>query len=373
MGSTQNSAGLNFHRSLLKSRIESDWSLTLNLFGPEEQMSCERGYMPGAKRMAVLLAICIPCVAGAASAPEWKPDKRVEIVVPSGAGGGNDRIVRIIQKTMQDRKLSDAVITIINKPGAGQVVGMAYINQQAPDGHHIGIASVSFMTNYITGRSPIGPSDIVPLALLFGEYVGFAVKPDSKLRSGKDLLAALKVDAASLSASMSGGGAGNHNHLALGTVASAVGADIKRLKTVAYASGREAVMAVLGGHVDLAVAPAATLLPQIQSGQLRMIAITAPKRLEGAFAQVPTWRELGANAVVSNWRVMVAPRGTGSQPVAYWENVLARVVESDDWKKMLEEDVLTNQFLKSAETRTYLNAQYDELKALLNAFGMTKP
>jgi putative tricarboxylic transport membrane protein len=274
---------------------------------------------------------------------------------------------------MQDQKLTDAVVTLTNKPGAGQVVGMAYLNQQAPDGLHIGIASVSFMTNYITGRSPIGHHDIVPLAHLFGEYVGFAVKPDSKIRTGKDLLALLKADAGAVSVSMSGGGAGNHNHLALGTVTSAAGGDIRKLKTVAFASGRDAVMAALGGHVDLAVAPAATLLPQIQSGQLRMLAITAPKRLEGAYAQVPTWRELGANAVVSNWRVMVAPRAIGPQQVEYWENVLARVVASSDWKKMLEDDVLTSHFMKSAETRSYLDAQYEELKALLTAFGMAKP
>ena len=320
----------------------------------------------------ILSSAWIASATAAAATAEWKPDKRVEIIVPSGAGGGNDRIVRIIQKTVQERKLTDAVITIVNKPGAGQVVGIAYLNQQQPDGHHIGIASVSFMTNYITGRSPISHNDLTPLALLFGEYVGFAVKPDSKIKSGKDLLAALKADSGSLSVSMSGGGAGNHNHLALAAVTAAVGGDIKKLKTVAFPSGRDAMMALLGGHVDLAVAPAATLLPQIQSGQLRMIAVTAPKRMEGVFAQVPTWRELGANAVVSNWRLMVAPKGTAPRETAYWENVLARVVESDDWKKMLEEDVLTNQFMKSAETRSYLNSQYDELKAVLTALGMAK-
>lgn len=310
--------------------------------------------------------------ARAGAAPEWKPDKRIEMVVPSGPGGGNDRLLRIVQKTMQERKLADVPTTIVNKPGAGQVVGLAYINQQPPDGHHIGIVSVSFMTNYITGRSPIGPNDVVPIAHLFGEYVAFAVKPDSKVQSGKDLLGMLKADPSSISASMSGGGAGNHNHLALATVTHAVGGDIRKLKTVSYPSGRDAVMAALGGHVDLAVAPAATLLPQVQSGQLRMIAITAPKRLDGAFAQVPTWREVGANAVVSNWRAIVAPRGTGPQPVAYWENVIARVVETEEWKKMLADDSLTSQLMRSAETRAYFNAQYEELKGLLIALGLAK-
>ncbi|MES2563329.1 MAG: tripartite tricarboxylate transporter substrate binding protein [Pseudomonadota bacterium] len=324
-------------------------------------------------RASLLSGLMLPALLLAAGAPDWRPDKRIEVVVPSGAGGGNDRLVRIIQKTVQERKLAEAVITIVNKPGAGQVVGIAYLNQQPPDGHHIGIASVSFMTNYIMGRSPIGPNELTPLALLFAEYVGFAVKPDSKIKTGKDLLAALKADAGSISASMSGGGAGNHNHLALAIVTTAVGGDIKKLKAVAYPSGKDAMMALLGGHVDLAVAPAATLLPQIQSGQLRMIAITAPRRMEGAFAQVPTWRELGANAVVSNWRAMIAPKGLAPPAIAYWEQVLARVVETEDWKKMLEEDVVTSQFLRSVEARSYLNAQHDELKAVLSGLGMAKP
>lgn len=319
----------------------------------------------------VALAGLICLTAGSAAGADWKPDKRVEIIVPSGAGGGNDRIARLMQKTMQDRRLIDAVTTIVNKPGAGQVVGLAYLNQQPADGHHMVITSVGFLTNYITGRSPIGHNDVVPLALLFAEYVGFAVRPDSSIKTGKDLLAALKADPGSLSASMAGG-AGNHNYLSLGTVTRAVGGDLKKLKTVVFPSGRDAMMAMLGGHVDVAVAPAATLLPQLESGQLRMIAITAPKRLEGPFAEVPTWRELGADAVVSNWRVMLAPRGTGAQQAAYWENVFARVVETDEWKKMLERDVLTSQFLRSAEARSYLKAQYEELRTLLSAFGMAR-
>lgn len=316
------------------------------------------------------ILFAIPLGAFAAAA-DWKPDKRVEIVVPSGAGGGNDRIARLIQKTVQERRLSDAVTTIVNKPGAGQVVGLVYLSQQPADGHHMAITSVGFLTNYITGRTTVSHNDVVPLALLFAEYVGFAVRPDSNIKTGKDLLAALKADVGSVSASMSGG-AGNHNYLALGTVARAVGGDVKKLKTVIFPSGRDAMMALLGGHVDLAVAPAATLLPQLQSGQLRMIAITAPKRLEGVFAKVPTWSEQGANAVVSNWRVMVAPRGTTPQHTAYWENVFARVVETDEWKKMLDDDELTSHFLRSAEARVYLNTQYEELRTLLAAFGMAK-
>jgi putative tricarboxylic transport membrane protein len=207
--------------------------------------------------------------------------------------------------------------------------------------------------------------------LLFEEYVGFAVRPESRLKSGKDLIAALKADAGSISTSMASG-AGNHNHLSLAGVTRQVGGDPRKLKIVAYPSGSNAMTAMLGGHVDVVVAPAATLLPQLQQGALRMIAITAPKRQEGALTAVPTWREQGVDVVLSNWRVILAPRGAGAQQTSYWENVLARIVETGEWKKMLEQDVVTANFLRSAETRRFLNEEYEELKGLLNALGLVK-
>jgi anthranilate phosphoribosyltransferase len=69
---------------------------------------------------------------------------------------------------------------------------------------------------------------------------------------------------------------------------------------------------------------------------------------------------------------MVAPRGTPGPQTAFWENALARVVETEEWKRMLEDDVLTPHFLKSAETKAYLNAQYEELRRALAALGTKK-
>jgi len=323
-----------------------------------------------AVRTAIALAALVPLAAGTAAA-QWKPDKRVEIIVPSGTGGGNDRIGRLMQGLMQQGRLVDATTTVVNKPGAGMAVGMSYLTQHPGDAHFLLITSVGFLTNHITGRSPSSHLDVAPVALLFEEYVGFAVLPESKLKTGKDLIAALKADAGSISTSMASG-AGNHNHLSLAGVTRKIDGDLKKLKIVAYPSGGNAMTAMLGGHVDLVVAPAATLLPQLQQGALRMIAITAPKRQEGALAAVPTWREQGADVVLSNWRVVLAPRGIGAQQTAYWESVLARMVDAAEWKKMLERDVVTANFLRSAETGKFLSEEYDELKGLLNALGLVK-
>ena len=323
------------------------------------------------RRVPKLLLLALLPLAISTAHAQWKPDRRVEIIVPSGTGGGNDRVGRLMQGIMQERRLVDVTTTVVNKPGAGMAVGMSYLTQHPGDPHFLLITSVGFLTNHITGRSQHSHLDVEPVALLFEEYVAFAVLPDSRLKTGKDLIAALKADAGSISTAMASG-AGNHNHLSLAGVTRQAGGDPKKLKIVAFPSGGNAMTALLGGHVDMVVAPAATLLPQLQQGALRMIAITAPTRQEGALAAVPTWREQGTDVVLSNWRVILAPRGVGPQQISYWEGVLAGVVEAPEWKKMLERSVVTANFLRSAETRKFLRGEHEELRGLLSALGLVK-
>lgn len=318
---------------------------------------------------ALMLLAALAC--GGAMAADWKPDKRIETVVPNATGGGNDRTVRLIQKIAQENRLVDQVMSVVNKPGAGVVLGLNYLNQHPGDAHYTGIISATFTGDAISGRSPIGIADITPIAQLFTEYLGFAVKPDSPIKSGRDLIARLKSDAGPVSTAIAGG-IGNHNYLALALVARAAGGDPKKLKVVVFNGGAEAITAAIGGHVDLVVSPAATILPHARSGNLRMIAITAPRRLAGPYAAIPAWKELGADAVLSNWRAMVGPRGITTAQIAYWENVYARVTDSDEWKNMLERDLLSGEFLRSNETRNQLKSEYDEFKALMTELGLVR-
>ena len=322
--------------------------------------------------LAAALALFPAGASGQAVKGDWKPDKRaVEIVIPNAPGGGNDRIMRLVVKIAQELKLVDTPMNLVHKPGAGVVMGMNYLNQHPGDASYIGIVSATLLGDYVSGRSPIGPADVMPIAQLFTEYVAFAVRPDSALRSGKDVMARLKADPGSVSTSISGG-IGNHNYIALALVARAAGADVKKLKVVVYNSGADSNIAAMGGHVDMVISPAATVLPHVQGGKLRYLAIAAPKRLAGVFSDVPVWKELGANAVLSNWRTIVGPRGMTPPQIAYWENVLARVVESDEWKQMLEKSQVTGEFLRSAETRGQLKADYEELKTIMTELGLTR-
>ena len=308
---------------------------------------------------------------GGAFAADWKPDKRIELIVPNAPGGGNDRIVRLVQKIAQDRKLVEPPIAIINKPGAGVVLGLTYLNMHPGDGHTIAIISATFTGDSISGRNTIGINDLTPLAQLFTEYVAFAVRADSPIKTAKDLVARLKADPGTVSTAIAGG-IGNHNYIALALLARAAGGDLKKLKPVVFNGGSEAITAAMGGHVEMVISPAATVLPHMRAGNMRMLAIAAPKRLPGPYAAIPAWNEFGVTAPLSNWRAIVGPRGLTAAQTAYWENVFARVVETDEWKNMLEENSLTSDFLRSVETRAQLKTEFDEMKGIMTELGLVK-
>ena len=174
------------------------------------------------KFATALIALTAALGAVPSFAADWRPDKRIEFVVPNAAGGGNDRIGRLVQHIAQEKRFVEPVMTITNKPGAGQVIGINYLNQHAGDGHYVGIISATFLGDIISGRSQIGLADIAPIAQLFTEYVAFAVKADSTLKTGKDLVARLKTDSGSLSTAISGV-IGNHNYIALALLAREIG------------------------------------------------------------------------------------------------------------------------------------------------------
>jgi putative tricarboxylic transport membrane protein len=318
--------------------------------------------------IAVLL-LC-PAVAGAAQ-PAWKPSRNVEIVVGVGPGGGVDRTARTLQKVLQDRRMLEVNSTVVNKPGAGGILAQAYLNQHAGDAHYIEVGSSSLLTNHATGKSANAWSDFTPIAMLYDEFLAFAVKTDSPLKSGRELAELLRKDTAALPVGIATS-AGNTNHIAIAQLAKLTGGDVRKLKVVIFNSGGESTTALLGGHVGLVIAPSATLLPQMQSGALRLIAIAAPKRFDGPYAQIPTWRELGYDIVASNWRPIMAPRGLNAEQIAYWEDVIQRFTQTAEWKDELAANGGVNHYMGSRELAKFLAAQSAELRAILAELGLAK-
>jgi putative tricarboxylic transport membrane protein len=313
-------------------------------------------------------------VAGVSAGPalaQWKPQRNVEIVAMSGPGGANDVIARAIQWHLQQLKLVDVPVTVTNRPGAGGVIAWNYLNQHAGDGGFLSVSPINLLTEHIAGASPITYTDVTPIAQLFNEYVAFSVRPDSSLRTGRDLAQLLKADPAAVSFAVAAA-LGGANHIAAALAMKAAAVDVRKLKFVVFTSGPQSLTAVMGGHVDVAVTPVSGTVAQMQAGKTRVIAVSSPERLYGAFSTVPTWREQGVETVFSSFRGVIGPRGMTREQVAYWEDVLGRIVETPEWKRELEKNYWEGGFLASAETVRYLKSQYDRYRPVLAELGLAK-
>jgi putative tricarboxylic transport membrane protein len=317
-----------------------------------------------------LLALALAPVSSAQT-PAWKPTRNVEIVVGVGPGGGIDRTARFIQKLVQDQRLVEVTTTVVNKPGGGGIIAQTHLNQRPGDAHYLEITATSLLTNHITGKSTFDHRDFTPVAMLSDEYIGFLVRQDSPLKTGRDLLNALKADVESVPVGIATA-AGNTNHIAAGLAAKAAGADVRKLKVVVFGSGGESMTALLGGHVALVATPAANAITHLQSGRMRVLAVAAPARLEGALAAIPTWKEQREDIVVANWRPVIGPKGLSAQQVAYWEDVFARVTRSEDWKEELARSGSVNHYMTSRELAAYFDQQYAQFRAVLGDLGLAK-
>lgn len=307
-------------------------------------------------------------VAQPAAAQGWKPEKPVELLVSSAPGGSNDRIARIIQKIAQEQKLTPVPISVINRPGGNQTISRAYINQNPGDAHYLDVGNPTLIANQVAGRQQYG--DFTPIALMVNEFAAFTVRADSPLRNAQDLVAQLKKDPESVAVGVSN--RGGTNHLTLLLLAKAAGIDARRLKVVVFKTNAEGLTAMLGGHIQLVSSAVATAVGQMRDGKARIISVSAPQRMGGDLAQVPTLREQGYDVSLSNWRAIIGPRGLNPAQVAFWEDVLSKVVATDEWKGVLEKQFWDGNFLRSREFAKYMDHEYAQTKSVMIDLGLAK-
>lgn len=306
-----------------------------------------------------------------AVAAEWRPQKNVEVVSASAAGGAADGTARLVQRLLQEKKLIPVSSVVVNKPGGQQTVAMAYLAQQAGDGHTIAVASTPLLSNHITGASKQHYADFTPLALLFTEYVSLSVRSDSPIKDARDLIERMKKDPASLSFGV-GTSIGGINHIGAALGMKAGGVDIRKMKAIVFNSSGQAATTVLGGHMDVVASLVNVAVPQVEGGRLRALVVSAPQRMPGPLANVPTWKELGFDAVVVNWRMTMGPGGMSPAQIVYWDAVMKTLTATPEWRDDLRRNYQEAAYIPSTGMRQFLDGQYEQFRTILTELGAVK-
>lgn len=201
--------------------------------------------MEDSKRLKAIMQAAAMLVAGVLALPvqaDWRPDRPVEIVVPTGAGGTNDQMARLVQSTLQAQKLISVPALVVNKSGGNQSLAVVYVNQHKADPHYLLYSTATVFTNEIAGLTKQKYTELPPVALLLVDYTVISVKADSPIKSMRDMVAKLKANPEAISFGLVS--RGGPNHLAAAQTMKSAGIQPKALKFVVFKTNAQSMTAI---------------------------------------------------------------------------------------------------------------------------------
>lgn len=320
-------------------------------------------------RGAALALAATALLAGPSAA--FEPGQ-TECIAPAAPGGGWDFTCRQVGKALQDLKLIPGTMQVTNLAGGGG--GVAYaevIAKRNTDENLVVAASSATATRLATGAFPGNTAEQVRwLGSIGADYGVIAVAKDSPLKTLPDLMAMIKADPTSVS--ISGGSAvGGWDHLKVLIAAKAAGiTDLRSIKYVPFDGGGEAVTQLLAGSVQAFTGDASESKGFVDSGDIRVLAVLAPERLTGAFADMPTAREQGIDAIGANWRGFYAPGGMSDDAYGFWVNAIKTVYASDEWKATMEANGIAPLDLSGAEFDTFVKQSITDIQTISKEIGL---
>lgn len=302
------------------------------------------------------------------------PEKPFLINAPSGAGGGLDTTARALSKTLADTGLVEQSMTVENKPGGGQAVGIAdFISQDPKDPYRLILPSVPLLINNLKkeGNSPHSYKDLTPLAQLTKDYGAIVVRADSKYTDLKSVFEDLKKDPSSLT--LAGGSApGSQDHLVAMLPAVKAGVDATKIKYISYDGGGEAMTALIGGNADILATDISGTGEYLKAGKVRVLGVSSPERLQGTYADIPTYKEAGIDAEFTIWRGLFGPKEMPDYAVDYWNKTLTELTQTPEWQTVLETNGWENGYKNSEEFVKFLEEQEVLVQEILESLNMKK-
>ena len=254
-----------------------------------------------------LLLLAVAGLALVAARPAWPqqyPTKPVRVVIVFAPGGGTDIVGRIVSQKVGEQLGQQFVVE--NRAGAAGMIGAELVAKSPPDGYTLMIYTQTMLVNaHIYKKTPYDPlksfAGITPLTRLVSALV---VHPSMPVRTTKDLIALAKARPGEIAYGSSG--VGGVQHLSTSLFASMTGL---KLNHVPFKGGAPAVVALMGGEIQMIITPIPEIVSHMKSGRLRMIAVSSATRTK-QFLDIPSIAETVKGYDYSSWFGAFAPAGT---------------------------------------------------------------
>jgi putative tricarboxylic transport membrane protein len=330
-----------------------------------------------APAVAAVSAPLVPVSAQTTCAVEGFTDTPIEIMAPAAPGGGWDTTAREMQRVLQEEGIAPTV-EVYNVEGAGGTVGIAQlVNDEAGNDHHLMMMGLVMIGAIATNASPVTLEQTTPISSLTAEFEVIVVPADSEYQTLDDLIAAFQADPTSIS--WGGGSAGGTDHILVGLIAQAAGVDPTQINYVPFSGGGEALAAILGGQVSAGISGVGEWLDQIESGELRALAVSGTAGAEAGGATpvanadaaiAPTLQEQGIDVELANWRGVVAPPDISEEGRQCLVSLVEQLVASEGWTQTREQYGWQDFAMFGDEFATFLNEERERVTGILTELGL---
>ncbi|ETW13255.1 tripartite tricarboxylate transporter (TTT) family, substrate binding protein [Roseivivax marinus] len=307
----------------------------------------------------------------AAPVAAFEPE-RTECIAPANPGGGWDFTCRQVGKTLQDLDLIPGTMQVTNLSGGGGGVAFAQVvNKRNDDDNLVVAASTATATRLAQGAYPGNSMDQVRwLGTIGADYGVIAVAADSEYDDLPSLLDAMQEDPTSIS--VGGGSAvGGWDHLKVLIAAQESGIeDVRSVKYIAFPGGGEAVTQLLAGSLQAFSGDLSEAKGFVDSGDIKVLAVLSPERLEGEFSEFPTATEQGIEAIGANWRGFYAPGEMSDDAYNWWVDQLDTMYDTEEWKAVMETNGLAPLDLHGEEFEAFVNDSISQIETLSKEIGL---
>ncbi|MFI8222870.1 Bug family tripartite tricarboxylate transporter substrate binding protein [Pseudomonas sp. NPDC085632] len=298
--------------------------------------------------------------------------KRPECIAPASPGGGFDLTCKLVQSALVNEKLLSKPMRVTYMPGGvGAVAYNAVVAQRPADAGTLVAWSSGSLLNLAQGKfGRFDETNVRWLAAVGTSYGAIAVKSDSPYKTLDDLVQALKKDPSSVVIG-SGGTVGSQDWMQTALIAKAAGINPRDLRYVALEGGGEIATALLGGHIQVGSTDISDSMPHIQSGDMRLLAVFADKRLdEPEMKDIPTAREQGYDIVWPVVRGFYLGPKVSDEDYAWWKDSFDKLLASPEFAKLRDQRELFPFAMTGPELDTYVKKQVADYKVLAKEFGL---
>ncbi len=313
-------------------------------------------------RSRLILLASAAVLAGASQAQGY-PDKPMRLVVGFSAGGPTDLPARFIADRL-GTALGQRVV-VENRPGAGGQIATQDVLAKPRDGYNLLLCTHFESINAaVYRRIAYKLGDVAPITQISRYYYGVALTGELLVKDWNGFVSHARANPGKI----------NYGTVGRGSAQEVLALELGKLGGVQmvgipYKGGAEIMTDLIGGRVHLYVSPTLSILPQYKAGKLKIIAVTSPERL-AAVPEIPTLSEQGLPFVRFGWLGFCAGSGTGQSIIALLNRHIAAIVNSPEYRAMIEKAGSIPVSSTPEELARILSDTYEQTVAISREFGL---